>query len=134
MNNSVPQGLSSSIFTRNPETIFTWIGFVSSEPFIYSLTSNSIYVTLTRLIIFRFTTHGKASGCLNLANQSNRMASSFVPRVRIGRIGQTTNWKRQISPLTGWIFMFSQVYLKTFWHSLRNSVTVKNLEAIYYNT
>lgn len=29
LNNSVPQGLSSSIFTRNPETIFNWIGFVS---------------------------------------------------------------------------------------------------------
>ncbi len=30
MNNSVPQGLSSSIFTRNPETIFKWIGCVTS--------------------------------------------------------------------------------------------------------
>ena len=29
LNNSVPQGLSSSILTRNPETIFAWIGFVS---------------------------------------------------------------------------------------------------------
>lgn len=28
MNNSVPQGLSSSIFTRKPEVIFKWIGWV----------------------------------------------------------------------------------------------------------
>ena len=26
INNSVPQGLSSSIFTQKPENIFTWIG------------------------------------------------------------------------------------------------------------
>lgn len=26
LNNSVPQGLSSSIFTTNPETIFKWTG------------------------------------------------------------------------------------------------------------
>jgi hypothetical protein len=26
MNNSVPQGLSSSIFTRRPEVMFKWIG------------------------------------------------------------------------------------------------------------
>jgi aldehyde dehydrogenase family 7 protein A1 len=31
MNNSVPQGLSSSIFTRNPETIFKWIGPTGSD-------------------------------------------------------------------------------------------------------
>jgi aldehyde dehydrogenase family 7 protein A1 len=31
LNNSVPQGLSSSIFTRNPETIFTWIGPTGSD-------------------------------------------------------------------------------------------------------
>jgi hypothetical protein len=27
LNNSVPQGLSSSIFTTNPETIFKWTGY-----------------------------------------------------------------------------------------------------------
>lgn len=26
INNSVPQGLSSSIFTRSPENIFKWLG------------------------------------------------------------------------------------------------------------
>ncbi|KAH7331412.1 hypothetical protein KP509_20G031600 [Ceratopteris richardii] len=31
LNNSVPQGLSSSIFTRNPEAIFTWIGPSGSD-------------------------------------------------------------------------------------------------------
>lgn len=28
INNSVPQGLSSSIFTSSPEVIFKWIGLV----------------------------------------------------------------------------------------------------------
>lgn len=31
LNNSVPQGLSSSIFTRNPETIFRWTGPSGSD-------------------------------------------------------------------------------------------------------
>eukprot|EP00249_Psilotum_nudum_P009070 c21688_g1_i1 orf=309-1844(+) len=31
MNNSAPQGLSSSIFTRNPEAIFKWIGPFGSD-------------------------------------------------------------------------------------------------------
>uniref|UniRef100_A0A7C9DAL6 aldehyde dehydrogenase (NAD(+)) n=1 Tax=Opuntia streptacantha TaxID=393608 RepID=A0A7C9DAL6_OPUST len=31
INNSVPQGLSSSIFTQKPENIFTWIGPVGSD-------------------------------------------------------------------------------------------------------
>jgi len=31
LNNSVPQGLSSSIFTQSPETIFTWIGPTGSD-------------------------------------------------------------------------------------------------------
>lgn len=31
INNSVPQGLSSSIFTQKPETIFTWIGPLGSD-------------------------------------------------------------------------------------------------------
>ncbi|KAJ7564458.1 hypothetical protein O6H91_02G018200 [Diphasiastrum complanatum] len=31
MNNSVPQGLSSSIFTKNPESIFKWIGPTGSD-------------------------------------------------------------------------------------------------------
>ncbi|XP_010542386.1 PREDICTED: aldehyde dehydrogenase family 7 member B4 [Tarenaya hassleriana] len=31
INNSVPQGLSSSIFTRRPETIFKWIGPLGSD-------------------------------------------------------------------------------------------------------
>ncbi|KAA8541623.1 hypothetical protein F0562_022775 [Nyssa sinensis] len=31
INNSVPQGLSSSIFTRKPEVIFKWIGPQGSD-------------------------------------------------------------------------------------------------------
>ena len=34
INNSVPQGLSSSIFTKRPEAIFRWIGLVQLFSFV----------------------------------------------------------------------------------------------------